>query len=66
MSNITVTQARRRFGEMLSDAQNDAVFVSKRGEPAAVVVSAEEFERLLKRGSSDADDAIHSFTPRTP
>lgn len=43
----TVAEAKARFSEVIERAQRDgAQTVTKHGTPAAVVLSAEEYERL--------------------
>ena len=46
MSNITATDAKNRFGQMLEMAQAEPVHVQKNGRDVAVVISPEEFRRL--------------------
>ncbi len=47
MSAITATEAKNRFGQLLEMAQAGPVHVQKNGRDVAVVLSPEEFRRLL-------------------
>jgi antitoxin Phd len=44
---IPVTDARERLADVLEEAATQPVYVTKRGRRIAVVISAEEYERLL-------------------
>ncbi len=46
MSEITATDAKNRFGQVLEMAQAEPVHVQKNGRDVAVVLSPEEFARL--------------------
>jgi prevent-host-death family protein len=43
--NITATNAKNRFGEVLEAARTEPVHIEKNGRTVAVVISAEEFQR---------------------
>jgi prevent-host-death family protein len=47
MSEITATDAKNRFGQVLEMAQAEPVHVQKNGRDVAVVVSAEQYQRFL-------------------
>ncbi len=47
MSTIRVTDARAQFPDLLSTAQTEAVFLERRGKVEAVVVSPEQYERMM-------------------
>ena len=49
MSRVGVADARKNFAELIERAQDGPVTIDRRGEPAAVVVSAEHYERLSKK-----------------
>ena len=55
MSNISVADARKQFSDVIARAQNEAVFIERRGQRAAVVVSPERYERMLA-ALEDAED----------
>lgn len=48
MSNITATDAKNKFGQVLDQAQHEPVHVQKNGRDIAVVVSAAEYQRLTE------------------
>jgi len=45
-NTMTATEAKNRFGELLDFAKTRPMKIEKNGRPVAVVVSAEEFDRL--------------------
>jgi PHD/YefM family antitoxin component YafN of YafNO toxin-antitoxin module len=47
MSTIRVTDARGRFAEMIELAQSEAVFLERRGKREAVIVSPEQYSRMM-------------------
>jgi len=47
MSTISVTDARSNLPEVIEAAQAEAVFLERRGRLQAVVVSPEQYERML-------------------
>jgi antitoxin Phd len=52
---MPVTEARERFSELVDTAAREPVFLTRRGHRRAVVLSAEEYERLVE-AAEDADD----------
>lgn len=56
MSAMSVGEARKRFADVISQAQENAVFIERRGQPAAVVVGPEQYERMLA-ALEEAEDA---------
>jgi antitoxin Phd len=46
MTEITATDAKNRFGQVLEMAMSEPVRVQKAGRDVAVIVSAEEYRRL--------------------
>lgn len=48
---VTATQARVRFGEILRDVTRGAgaIVVERQGRPQAVILSYQEYQRLLAR-----------------
>jgi len=56
MSNLSVADARKNFSSVIARAKGEAVFIERRGERAAVVISPERYERMLA-ALEDADDA---------
>ena len=63
MVDITVTEARRHFGRLLKTAQAEHVQILKRGEVAAFVVSADEYQRLITAKLTGERDASGAGTP---
>ena len=61
MREIAVTEARERLAEVLEEAASRPVYVTKRGRRVAVVISAEEYERLLQL-EEDAEDLTDAQT----
>jgi prevent-host-death family protein len=55
MKEIGVTEARERLAEVLDEAVSRPVYVTRRGRRVAVVISADEYERLLQL-EEDAED----------
>ncbi len=47
MNYISATDAKNRFGELLEQARKEPVHVQKNGRDVAVVISPEEFARLV-------------------
>lgn len=56
MSNVSVADARKNFSGVIARAKDEAVFVERRGQRAAVVISPERYERMLE-ALEDAEDA---------
>jgi len=46
MRTISSLDAKNRFGQLLNAAQRAPVTVTKKGRPAAVVMSIEDYERM--------------------
>lgn len=46
MSTVSATEAKNRFGEVLERARSEPVRIQRNGRDVAVVVSAEQFDRL--------------------
>jgi prevent-host-death family protein len=54
---MPVTEARERFSELVETAAHEPVFLTKRGQRQAVVLSPAEYERLIE-AEEDAEDLI--------
>lgn len=52
MKTLTATELRHKFGEVVEGLKTEPVLVEKSGRPVAVILSYEDFERLL-----DIEDA---------
>jgi prevent-host-death family protein len=46
MRKISSIDAKNRFGQLLAAAQRAPVTVTRKGRPAAVVMSVEDYERM--------------------
>jgi prevent-host-death family protein len=53
---VTATEAKNRFGQMLDAAQAGPVVIEKSGRRHSVLLSMREYE-ALRRGSSSDEDA---------
>ena len=49
MAEMTATDAKNRFGELLDMARAEPVAIQKSGRVAAYVLSAEQYEALIER-----------------
>ena len=56
MSNVSVADARNNFSDVIARAKDEAVFIERRGQRAAVVISPEQYERMLE-ALENAEDA---------
>lgn len=59
MTKVSITEARATLPELVTRAQQEAVFVERHGKPAAVLVSPERYE-LLMDALEEAED-IRAF-----
>ena len=57
MATIRVTDARAQFPHLLSTAQTEAVFLERRGKVEAVLVSPEQYERMITALEDEEDIA---------
>ncbi|UIK90618.2 type II toxin-antitoxin system Phd/YefM family antitoxin [Arthrobacter polaris] len=48
MSIVSVVDARNHFADVIDRSKTEAVFIERRGHPAAVVVSPERYEQMLE------------------
>lgn len=46
MKQIPALEAKNRFGQLLDAAQREPVTVTKKGRPAAIVLSVEDYARI--------------------
>ena len=49
MAEMTATDAKNRFGELLEMARREPVAIQKNGRVTAYLVSAEQFDALVER-----------------
>ena len=59
VTEMPVTEARERFSEVVDTSAREPVFLTKRGQRQAVVISTAEYERLLE-ADEDAEDLAAS------
>jgi len=55
MSTFNASDARANFSELLKQSRTEAVFVERRGRTEAVIVSPEQYERMMD-ALEDAED----------
>jgi prevent-host-death family protein len=71
MSNVSVADARNNFSDVIARAKGEAVFIERRGQRAAVVISPERYERMMDalEESEDMaafDEAMAEEGPNVP
>lgn len=52
MSEITATDAKNKFGQMLEMAQSEPVRIQKNGRDVAVVLSPEQYGQLVTESTA--------------
>jgi len=55
MKHISSKDAKNGFGRLMDTARSEPVIVQKHGRPFVVVLSVEEYERLVLADQRDAD-----------
>ena len=71
MSTIAASAAIKSFATVLETAQREAVFIERRGGTAAVIISVEEYDRLMDEAEETAyvgtfDAAMAEEGPNIP
>jgi prevent-host-death family protein len=71
MSIVSVADARNHLSDVIARSKTEAVFIERRGQRAAVVVSPEYYERMLEalEDSEDVaafDEAMAEEGPSVP
>lgn len=71
MSIVSVADARKHLSDVIARSESEAVFIERRGQRAAVVVSPERYERMMEalEDSEDVaafDDAMAEEGPNVP
>ena len=66
MIRMTSAEARNRFRQLLDTAQREPVAITRRGRPAAFIISARDLEELLhaRRRRSKAVAEIEAWSAR--
>jgi len=59
MRTMSVAEARRNLAAVLNESAQQPVVIERRGKPAAVVLTAQEFERM--RDALDDLDDVAAF-----
>lgn len=57
MSTVSVADARNHLSDVIARSKSEAVFIERRGQRAAVVVSPEQYELMLD-ALEDAEDVV--------
>ena len=52
MAEMTATDAKNKFGQVLEMAQAEPVAIQKNGRDVAYVVSAEQYRTLVEKGTA--------------
>ena len=52
MAEISATEAKNKFGELLEIARKEPVWIQKNGRDVAVMLSAEEYAGLKERAEA--------------
>ena len=68
MIRMTSAQAQNHFGELLDTAQRETVAITRRGRPAAFVVSLQDMNELLdaRQRRSKAVSELNAWSERVP
>jgi prevent-host-death family protein len=59
MKTMTASDARRRFGQLLKTAQSEPVCIRKQGRDVAIMLSPDEFRRLVALRPGTNPDLKH-------
>lgn len=60
MKSMSAKEAKNGFGLLLDTARAEPVMIEKHGRPVVVVLSTEEYERLLSRSSRKKKSLAHT------
>lgn len=60
---VTATDAKNRFGQLLDQAQRGPVFIEKSGRRHSVLLSIEDYERLLAAQRPQAAEPPAAYAP---
>lgn len=58
MAEITATDAKNRFGQVLEMAQAEPVRIQKNGRDVAIVLSPEEYRKLIEQAGAPKVQSI--------
>ncbi len=59
MKSMSAKEAKNGFGLLLDTARAEPVTIEKHGRPVVVVLSTEEYERLLNRSGRKEEGSTH-------
>jgi prevent-host-death family protein len=65
MHVLKASDAKNRFGQMIDLARTAPVRIQKNGRDVAVVLSPEEFQRLLAAGEDGVNPAVKALHARS-
>ncbi len=65
MADISATDAKNRFGQVLEMARTEPVHVQKNGRDVAVVISSEEYRRLRETDTPKVRPEIERLLQRS-
>ncbi len=63
---VSATDAKNRLGQMLAEAKRGPVFIDKAGRPDSVLLSIEDYRRLVdvQGGGASLDERRRQFDER--
>ena len=59
MSSVSAADARKHLSELIARSKTEAVFIERRGQRAAVVVSPGQYERMI--AALEESDDVAAF-----
>ncbi|MGE9294812.1 MAG: type II toxin-antitoxin system Phd/YefM family antitoxin [Puniceicoccales bacterium] len=65
MKKMSAKEAKNGFGLLLDTARAEPVVIEKHGRPVVVVVSTEEYDRLLKLSGANEAKSMRREAKRT-
>ena len=60
MKSMSAKEAKNGFGLLLDTARAEPVTIEKHGRPVVVVLSTEEYERLLSLSARNKEGSTHN------
>lgn len=65
MAEMTATEVKNRFGEVIDIARREPVRVQRNGRTAVVVVDAEHYDRLVARAEANSTPLMEKLLTRS-
>ncbi|MGK9147724.1 type II toxin-antitoxin system Phd/YefM family antitoxin [Plantibacter flavus] len=59
MSTFNLSDARANFSDLIKQSRTEAVFVERRGHTEAVIISPEQYERMME--ALEAAEDVRNF-----